>query len=220
MSFSHTPTIRLSALSIALVLVIVPALTLLIGKRLDLRFAGGMGAGPHADAVLEETYNFSNPSPSATPSVSSLTRGEAVTTDASTFQTYTLNNECSIALAENSSLMLVDGRKQYNVFNLLTGRAVAKGNCTFIVRETKITINGTATLVHFSWLDEIVIKTLDGSTVVSQSGDSIDLTSESSAMRFSTLPNAFLQEEASLSLTDNDLISSFYTWAQASLPLL
>lgn len=204
------PTIRLSALSIALILIIVPALILLIGKRLDLRFAGGEGAGLHADAVL---IDFKSLNEGDTVLPEKISRGETIITDASTFQTYMLNDECSIALAENSSLMLVDGRKQYNVFNLLTGRALAIGDCTFTVRETEVSINGTATIVHFSWLDEIVIKALDGSVVISQSGDSVSLTSESPAMRFSTLPNVFLQEETSLSLTDNDLISSFYTWS-------
>ncbi len=211
--FPHS-TIRLSALPIALAIIIVTALALLIGRRLDLRFAGGEGAGPYASAFLKETYEVSDPShPSSSVLPSVLTRGATVTTDASAFGRYTINDECTIALAENSSLTLEDGRSRYNVFNLLTGRAVAIGDCVFTTRETEMSIIGTATVVHFSWLNEIVVKVIEGGVVVSQSGTTTALTPESSAMRFSTLPSTITQEETDFSLIQNDLISSFYSWS-------
>jgi len=195
-------------------MIIVIVLTLLIGKRLDLPFAGGKGTGPHVDAFLEETYDFADPShPSSSVIPSVLSRGETVTTNAFTFARYTLNNECTIALAENSSLLLKDSRSTYNVFNLLTGRVVATGDCTFTTRETQINAHGTATVVHFSWLNEIVVKTIEGSVVVSQSGTTTALTPENPALQFSTLPNTTTQKETGFSLTQNDLISSFYTWS-------
>lgn len=189
-------------------------LALLIGRRLDLPFAGGEGAGPHASAFLKEKYDFSDPShPSSSVLPSVLTRGATIVTNAFTFGRYTINNECTVALAENSSLTLEDGRNKYNIFNLLTGRAVATGNCVFTTRETKISIAGVATIIHFSWLNELVVKALDGNVVVSQSGTTTALTPESPAMRFSTLPSAITQEETDFSLTQNDLISSFYRWS-------
>ena len=207
-------TMRLSALPAALTIIIVIALALLIGKRLDLPFAGGEGAGPHANALLKETYDFSDPShPSSSVLPSVLTRGATVTTNAFTFARYTINNECTIALAENSSAILEDARKSKNTLTLLTGRFVAMGNCTLVTRETAIHIQGTATVVHFSWLNEIAVKTLEGNTTVSQSGTTTELTPESPALQFSTLPSAIIQEETGFSLTQNDLISSFYTWS-------
>ena len=208
------PTIRLSALPIALAIIIIVVLALLIGKRLDLPFAGGEGAGPHASAFLKETYEVSDPShPSSSILPSVLTRGATVTTDANSFALYTINDECTVALAENSSLTLEDGRSTYNVFNLLTGRAIATGDCVFTTRETEVSVIGTATVVHFSWLNEIVVKAIDGSVVVSQSGTTTTLTPEGPAMRFSTLPSTITQEETDFSLTQNDLISSFYSWS-------
>lgn len=207
-------TMRLSALPAALTIIIVIALALLIGKRLDLLFAGGEGVGPHASALLKETYDFSDPSrPSSSALPSVLTRGATVTTNAFTFARYTINDECTIALAENSSLTLEDGRGTHNAFTLLTGRAVAVGDCAFTTRETQINVHGTATVVHFSWLNKIVVKAIEGNVVVSQSGTTTELTSESPALQFSTLPSAIIQEETGFSLTQNDLISSFYNWS-------
>ncbi|MEK9156720.1 MAG: hypothetical protein AAB448_01120, partial [Patescibacteria group bacterium] len=143
----------------------------------------------------------------------SLARGETVTTNAFAFGRYSINNECTIALAENSSLVLEDGRRRYNVFNLLTGRTVATGDCTFTTRETEIDVYGSATIIHFSWLDEIAVKVLEGEAVVSQSGTTTILTPESPALQFSTLPNSITQKEIGFSLTQNNLISSFYSWS-------
>ena len=53
----------------------------------------------------------------------------------------------------------------------------------------------------------------EGNVVVSQSGTTTELTSESPALQFSTLPSAIIQEETGFSLTQNDLISSFYNWS-------
>lgn len=211
--FPHS-TIRLSALPVALAIIIIVVLALLIGRRLDLRFAGGEGAGPHASAFLKEKHDFSDPShPSSSVLPSVLTRGATITTNAFAFGRYTINDECTIALAENSSLMLEDGRSRYNVFNLLTGRAVTTGDCVFTTRETEVSVVGTATIVHFSWLNEIIVKVFEGNVVVSQSGITTTLTPESPAMRFSTLPSTITQEETDFSLTQNDLISSFYRWS-------
>lgn len=207
--FPHS-TIRLSALPIVLTVVIVVVLVLLIGKRLDFRFAGGEGAGLHATASLVDFHNLQEAHITLP---ENLTRGETVTTNMFTFAQYRINNECSIALAENSSLTLQDGRRRYHVFNLLTGRAVATGDCVFTTRETEIRVYGTATVVHFSWLNEIVVKAIEGSAVVSQSGTTTALTPEGPAIRFSTLPNIITQEETELSLAQNDLISSFYSWS-------
>jgi hypothetical protein len=215
-------TMRLSALPAALTTIIVIVLILLIGRRLDLRFAGGEGAGSHASATfinfknLQETSitvpaNYSDTNFPIFPK--NLARGETVTTNDFTFSRYTLNNECTIALAENSSLTLKDGRSTYNVFNLLTGRAVARGNCIFTTRETEIRIRGTATIVHFSWLDQIVVKVIDGNAVISQSGTATTLTPENEALEFSTLPSNISQKETEFSFTQNDLLSSFYTWS-------
>lgn len=204
------PTIRLSALPVALAIIIIVVLALLIGRRLDLPFVGGEGAGSHADALLVDSKSL-NGTMAIFPDV--LSRGETVTTDVNAFTLYTINNECTVALAENSSLTLEDGRSTYNVFNLLTGRAVATGDCVFTTRETEISITGVATIVHFSWLNEFVVKALDGSVVVSQSGTTTALTPEGPAMRFSTLPSTITQEETGFSLTQNELISSFYSWS-------
>ncbi len=216
------PTIRLSALPTVLALIIIAVLVLLVGRRLDLPFAGGEGAGPHAAATFVDLKDLREANAAFPAEYSgaelpvfpeSLARGETVTTNAFAFGRYAINDECTIALAENSSLTLEDGRRRYNVFNLLTGRAVATGDCVFTTRETEISVYGTATVVHFSWLNEMVVKVFEGGVVVSQSETTTALTPENPAMRFSTLPSTITQEETDFSLTQNDLISSFYSWS-------
>lgn len=207
MASSPLRATRLSAPVILVGIVITLALLLLIGRRLDARFAGGEGAGAHAQALLQETL------PTNTALPPTLTRGETVTTDASTFATYTLNDTCTVSLAENTSLTLQDGRQNRNTFTFLTGRIVASGTCVFTTRETDVHISGTATLVHFSWLDELVIKALEGTTTVSQSGTPTTLTPNTEAERFFTLPSVSNHEPSALSLTENASVASFYSWS-------
>ncbi len=206
MSASLKPTIPLSA-CVALICII--AITLLVGKRLDLRFAGGEGAGPHSRAYLLDIVSITGKD---TPFLPPLSRGETMTTDATTFIKYSLNNQCTITFAENTSLLLLDGRNHYNIFTFLTGRVIAKGHCILHIRETEITVDGTATAVNFSWLDEVAVKVFNGTATVSQSETETTLTPEISAIQFSTLPNTPTQKEVGFSIDQSDLLSSFYTW--------
>lgn len=188
---SSSSAMRLSAPHAAVLLILAMALTLLIGKRLDLRFAGGTGSGSHAKAMLVETTG-------AMPS--SLTRGDIVTTDASTFASYRVGDACTIFLAENSSLLFQDGRQDHITFTFLTGRIVAKGDCTFTVRDMRFPVLGSAMLVHYSWLNTLDIKPLANDT-------------HTPALRFSTLPNRSSPYEVPFSLEYPDLVSSFYQWS-------
>lgn len=209
------PAIRLSAPAIFAVLAGGIALALLIGHRLDAVWAGGEGAGPHQNAeMLRATwYPLQDGAPTLP---DSLSRGETVTTDANTFAVYAIN-DCTLSLAENTSLTLQDGREGFNTFTILTGRIVASGHCTFLTRETSVRVNGTATLVHFSWLDELVVAVLgdESSAVVTQSGETTALTSASGAIHFFTLPSVNRHEPVAFSVSENELIASFYLWSFA-----
>ncbi|NBX50808.1 hypothetical protein EBT25_12920 [bacterium] len=197
---------RLSAQAPVVFFIIFLTLFLLIGNRLDWKIAGGAGAGAHADAILVRT---TGPASSL-----SLQRGEVIATDARTFSSYQVQNRCTVDLAENSSLLFQDGRINSHVFGFLTGRIVAHGDCTFVIREMEISTSGTATLVHYSWLDKVIVKALEGSTVVSQGTDvTTALTPEGPAYRFSTLPPDLTHEETVFSFEQDNLVSSFYTWS-------
>lgn len=211
MSSRTKPAIRLSAPFFSVLLVVLVALVLLVGKRLDMPFAGGSGAGPQHAATLVATENTIGGEGTSAPQT--LARGETVATDGVTFARYTLNNTCTVTLAENSSLTLVDGRASFNTFNLLTGRAVATGDCTFVTRETTVHVQGSATLVHFSWLNELVILAMSDTTLVTQGATVTTLTPETGAVRFFTLQSAMHTEPATLSLTENELITRFYSWS-------
>jgi hypothetical protein len=208
---STLPSIRLSAPTVAVLIITGISLLLLIGKRLDLPFAGGEGAGPQHDAQLLTQYTGENSFPHARLLPATLSRGETLTTNAYTFATYTMN-DCRVSLAENTGITLQDGREHYNEFTLLTGRIVASGSCVFLTRETKVSIEGATTLVHFSWLDQIVIKVFRGEATVSQSGTITTLTPESSATQFSTLPSNISQTSVEFSTGFNDIIADFYAW--------
>lgn len=162
--------------------------------------------------MLQSMY-FVNAPDTSSPPPSLLSRGETVTTDATTFAAYAIHT-CTIHLAEQSSLTLLDGRRDYAVFSLLTGRAIADGDCTFTTRETEVSIMGSATIIHFSWLNTIVVKVFSGSATISQSGTTTALTPETPATHFSTLPNLITQTQEEISLTQNDLIASFYAWGR------
>lgn len=205
------PTIRLSAPRLLSLCIVLVVLALLIGKRLDMPFAGGSGAGAHADAVLEATFPVTS-EPSTFSAPDRLKRGETVTTDGVAFVAYHVN-DCTVYLAENSSLTLLDGRDGHTTFNLLTGRAVAQGTCAFTTRETRVNVEGATTLIHFSWLDTLVAKVIEGTAEVSQSGVITHLAPETLATHFSTLPSSITQTQEEISLTQNDLIASFYSWS-------
>lgn len=215
MPFLPKSTIKLSAQHATIVLFCVSVLILLVGRRFDAVFAGGEGLGAHIPATLVDIYDIQNPQNTVAPPFlpPSLNRGETVTTNATTFARYTLDNACTLALAENSSLTVLDSRSMQNIVNLLTGRAVASGDCTLSTRETRIRIRGVATVIHFSWLDEIVVQVFEGDVDVNQSGTITHLTPESSALRLSTLPATITQKATELSLTQNEIISSFYRWS-------
>jgi hypothetical protein len=205
MTSRHIAAIRLSAPVIAVFVVVGISLILLVGKRLDMSWAGGKGAGPQHDAILAKSTATSLPQ--------TLSRGETITTDAHTFAAYAINNQCTVYLAENSSLLLEDGRDRYNVFHLLTGRAVAEGDCTFITRETEASISGKATLIHYSWLDELVVNVFLGSAVVTQSDATTAMTPEIGALRFFTLPSKSRSVPATFSPQENEIIAAFYSWS-------
>lgn len=207
MTSPRTSAIRLSAPVIAVFLVIGISSALLVGKRLDMPWAGGEGAGPQYAAELTKSTTSLLPR--------TLSRGETVTTNTTTFAAYTLNNQCTVYLAENSSLLLEDGRDGYNVFNLLTGRVVAEGDCTFVTRETEVRISGKATLVHYSWLDELVVNAFSGSVVVTQSGATTAMAPETGALRFFTLPSESRSESTPFSLQENETITTFYSWSSS-----
>lgn len=199
--------IRLSAPGILSGIVLIVALTLLLGNRFDARFAGGEGKGTQAQAMLQKTLPEHAPLPPV------ISRGETMTTDAATFATYTLDDTCTVSLAEQTSIILEDARPASSVFTMLTGRVLATGTCTFITRETRVSISGVATLVHVSWRDELLIKPLEGTVLVTQADTQTVLTPEQGAARFFTLPPLHAFEPLEFSLGGNSLVESFYLWS-------
>ncbi len=203
--------IRLSAPPFSVGVILFLVLFLLIGNRLDWKSAGGQGLGAHASALLlKSTDSLAK---------STLERGEVITTHATAFSTYQVHDSCTVHLAENTSLRFEDGRVNMAQFGFLTGRIVAEGSCTFTLREMRIATEGTATLVHYSWLDTLDVRTLHGSVRVTQSAHlETLLTPDSSPLRFSTLPvlastNTPPPLPISFSLDGTELVSSFYTWS-------
>ena len=71
-----------------------------------------------------------------------------------------------VYLSKNSELKLVDGREGQIDLQLIQGRIVLIGNANISIREVDIKTAGQASIVHYSWLDEIEIAAIENQTSI------------------------------------------------------
>lgn len=69
-----------------------------------------------------------------------------------------------IYLDKNTEVKLVDGRMGKQVINIIQGRVVIDGVITIQTREVFTEVDGVASFVHYSWLDEIDVALIEGAT--------------------------------------------------------
>jgi len=133
-----------------IVLIIIFSTTLLIGYRFDALWAGGQGISPHQLAVTADR---------------DYKRGEIIETGDDEWLPVRFGN-VDLWLSENTQVKLIDGRVNNLTVNVLQGRIVVNGPITIEVREIDIQVDGLATYVHYSWLDEAEIVNIAGSVLV------------------------------------------------------
>lgn len=105
---------------------------------------------------------------------------------------------------DHDTLLSVDGDR----FRFDTGRVVADGSATLTVRDVAVMTDGVVTLVHYSWLDKLDVKVLEGSASVRQ-GDYTSTVSAGNAVSIDTLP----PYDAIAQTTFNTDANPFYEWA-------
>jgi len=127
-------------------LVCLIAFVLLIGYRFDALWAGGTGFEGHQTAIANGIE---------------YQRGETISTEVGQVLEVTFGST-TLWLDENTEVKLVDGREDFLTVTIVQGRMVVIGDIAITVREMAVNIAGTASIVHYSWLDQLDVACLDG----------------------------------------------------------
>ncbi len=128
----------------------VIAITLLTGNRFDALWAGGSGYLAHQAATANDVE---------------YKRGETISTSEGEILNVKFG-DVTIWMDENTEVKLIDGRTESLEINVVQGRVVIIGSITISTREIKTVASGATSLVHYSWLDELEIVSIEGSVTV------------------------------------------------------
>lgn len=105
---------------------------------------------------------------------------------------------------ESPSTLTIDGEH----LRFETGRVLIDGNVTLTVRDISVTTHGVVTLVHYSWLNKLDVKVLDGSADIRQ-GEYSSTVTTNNAVGIDTLP----PYSAIAPTVLNTAAIPFYEWA-------
>lgn len=125
----------------------------LVGQRLDAKWAGGIG---HVDPC---------PATSLEPGGSTIVRGQIMSSPTDTFAKYQLCDGTMLYLDSNTQIRLSQYQNplasQNTQLELIQGRVIVDGLADVRARNTVISMTGAGCeLVHYSWLDEIDVTPL------------------------------------------------------------
>ncbi|MFH1712494.1 MAG: hypothetical protein ABH846_04655 [Patescibacteria group bacterium] len=148
----------------------VVSTVLLVGNRFEVIWAGGEGVAKHQLAMTDDA-NYK--------------RGEIIKTDDDQWLRVHFG-QADFWLYENTQVKLIDGRDDHLTINVLQGRVVVIGPLMIEVRELDIIIDGTASYVHYSWLDEIEVASINGEVLIKREDRTIGLNEQ--ALKTTTLP--------------------------------
>ncbi|MFA6522181.1 MAG: hypothetical protein WCT24_01135 [Patescibacteria group bacterium] len=160
--------------SLALVLLLASlGCILLVGNRLHAAFAGGDGYKTHTCAMSENEI---------------FCRGQIISTmEGHLASPLELTiGDAQLFLDQNTEVELIDGRPGQETISLIQGRVVIKGNLNVSIRDMKINVDGTTSLVHYSWMDLLDISSIAGTTTIAEDDETIDASLKS--IQTSTLP--------------------------------
>ncbi|MBT3230266.1 hypothetical protein HN358_00575 [Candidatus Uhrbacteria bacterium] len=182
----YSKFITFDALLISLVVVI--ATSLLVWNRIDTE--------PHMTATNIETGEI-------------IERGEIMTTtdEHSAFEV----NDSIVYLSKNTELKLVDGREGQIDLQLIQGRIVLEDNLNISIREVDISTTGQTSVVHYSWLDEIEVATINSTTLIEFDDQTLEL--ENEAINLQTL-DPYIVQYIELD-AGNSSEADFYEWVSS-----
>lgn len=107
-------------------------------------------------------------------------------------------------LLDQNTWLTADGER----YRFDTGRVVVNGQATLTVRDVAVQTDGLVTLVHYSWLNKLDVKVIQGSADIRQ-GDYTSTVSEGNAVGIDTLP----PYDAIAPTKINTEAVPFYDWA-------
>lgn len=142
-----------------------------------------------------------------------IKRGQIMST-ADAYSAFTIDGSI-IYLSKNTEVKLVEAIQNQVDLQLIQGRIVLSGPANVSVREVDITTENKMSVVHYSWLDEIEVATIDGSATIQYSNQVQSLDDE--AIRMNTL------EPYTTTFIDFDTKQSsekeFYEWVNLQINL-
>jgi hypothetical protein len=185
---------QINLTTIVIVSIITLSTALLIGFRFDAIWAGGNGYQTHQSAydVAETEYK----------------RGETVSSGEEEL-IYLELGESSIWLDKNTEVKLIDGRAGHLRIDVIQGRVIVIGELEIQTRELITTVSGTTTLIHYSWLDELEITAIDGSTLVTAPQMSTIPLDNQITYQFDTLSPYFFETSGAFN-PNNSEAAKFY----------
>ncbi len=95
-------------------------------------------------------------------------------------------DETIIWMDSGTELRIIESSTKRIEVQVIQGRVVVDGTAQISTRDVKTDINGVASFVHYSWLNEIDVAGIEGSTIVRFEETSLDLSDH--ATKISTLP--------------------------------
>ena len=169
--------------------------TLLVGRQLDLLWAGGTGPAVSLEAT---TGSIVHP------------RGSVVRSDEE-YKILKIGSN-TIFMDSRTEILLNNLHEDNLVIQLIQGHAVVHGSLEVTTRDTTIETLGLLSITHYSWLDKIDVAILDGSATITT--PEYQKTLDTRALSFSTLP-PYTAESQPFKL-DADAKVEFYDWVQIS----
>ncbi|MDP2631489.1 MAG: hypothetical protein Q8P30_01830 [Candidatus Uhrbacteria bacterium] len=184
---------RINSTTLMLILTITMlSAVLLVGNRFDAKWAGGEGYEAHATAIVNDNL---------------YSRGEIISSGDEWLEVNFDNTK--ILMYKDSEIKLVDGRPNKLEVSLIQGRIVVIGNLTVSTRDVRTVVDGTASIVHYSWLDQIEIVSIDGSLKLYRDDRIEDFSGK--ALQTATL-SPYTDEEIDFDASTSSA-SDFYDWA-------
>ncbi|MCH8049276.1 hypothetical protein IH979_01020 [Patescibacteria group bacterium] len=132
--------------TILILAIAIASTALLVGNRFDATWAGGSGYEAHATALAD---------------VKEYRRGQTISTGDEQWL-FVRFGEADFWMYEDTQVKLIDGRKDQLKINVIQGRVIVEGPITIEVRELDLVIDGIASFVHYSWLNEIEVVSIEG----------------------------------------------------------